>query len=699
MWQDIRILILEDDRELLRALFEVLEDAGFQARPAASSEEALQHALEEDFDVVVTDIRMAGVDGLEALAGMQKLLPEVRSLVITGFSSECDTIRALRLGVGEYLQKPFSLDDFTEAVRRLALQARELRTERTRERSMRRYLLWSLKNWAQQRPQASTAWLNQALQWCARLAQGLGFETGGVEALQVACLCEALASELPEEVEVLLPPGVRAILRSPEGLEREILAVAGALARSEELPPRCPPALRLIAAAEATISGEATSAPPLAGGAQQRRAALSLAWQWEQQGQYAAAHRAYSQLQSATGREGWLASLGLARLARTLNHPEPLTEHALKALEQARQLGPLSLAAASLEAGLLLAGSGRQIPTASKLLQDSQTLNESLGFEARASLARAGQAWLSGLPLPCESLQRLSGEELRSASWWLIPGLKADGSPAAVALLQRLLPQAERCSPPTLRILSLGTLEVYLGSERADEEAFRKNQKARLLLVFLACERGRFRSDEILAEIFWPQEGARGRKNLYSLRSILRKALAGAGEEADYVQRTSLGLCLNPDMPWSHDWEDLHDHLRSGSQAESQGDVSQALHHLRQAVQLYRGPFLESCYMDWALELRQNTELKVMEGLHQLARLTLQQARRDECREVCQRLLDLDPLHQQAYALWMQSLLEDERPQEVLRIFERARRTLSKELGCEPELALLELYQRARMKL
>jgi DNA-binding SARP family transcriptional activator len=66
---------------------------------------------------------------------------------------------------------------------------------------------------------------------------------------------------------------------------------------------------------------------------------------------------------------------------------------------------------------------------------------------------------------------------------------------------------------------------------------------------------------------------------------------------------------------------------------------------------------------------------------------------------VCQRLLDLDPLHQQAYALWMQSLLEDERPQEVLRIFERARRTLSKELGCEPELALLELYQRARMKL
>ena len=238
-----------------------------------------------------------------------------------------------------------------------------------------------------------------------------------------------------------------------------------------------------------------------------------------------------------------------------------------------------------------------------------------------------------------------------------------------------------------------------MGSERADEEAFRKNQKARLLLIFLACERGRFRSDDVLAEIFWPQEGARGRKNLYSLRSILRKALAVAGEEVDYVQRTPQGLCLHPDLPWSHDWEDLHEHLRSGSQAESRGEVSRALHHLRQAVQLYRGPFLESCYMDWAVDLRQNTEIKVVHGLHQLARLTLQHSGREECREVCQRMLELDPLHQQAYALWMQSLLEDERPQEVLRVFEKAQRTLRKELGCEPELTLLELYQKARLKL
>ena len=146
----------------------------------------------------------------------------------------------------------------------------------------------------------------------------------------------------------------------------------------------------------------------------------------------------------------------MSRLARVLNHPEPLAEHALKALEQARQLGPLSLAAASLEAGLLLAGSGRHASTASKLLQECENLNESLGFEARASLARAGKAWVNGHPIPCDSLQRLSGEELRWASWWLVPCLKADGSQAAQGLLQRLLPQSARSSPPVLRILSLG---------------------------------------------------------------------------------------------------------------------------------------------------------------------------------------------------------------------------------------------------
>ena len=696
MWSDIRVLILEDDRELLKALGEVLEDAGFRPVLAASSEAALQQALEEDFEVIVTDIRMAGMDGLEALASLQRLLPEIRSLVITGFSSENDTIRALRLGVGEYLQKPFSLDDFTEAVKRLATQARELQGARRRERSMRRFLLWSLQAWSSHpRSASSAAGVGEALQWCSHLAQSLGFEPGGIEALQVACLCEALASQLPEEVDHLLPPGVSAILRSPGGVEREVLEAARLLAQGKPLPSGCPEAIRWAAQTRLPEStGEVGAEAP----AQQRRAALSLAWQWEQTGQHREAHHAYTQLQTTSGRESWLASLGLARLARLFGHQDPQAQNALRAVEQARQLGPLSLATASLEAGILLVPCPSHGREARQLLEESLMLHESLGFSSRSSLARAALAWQKGEALPADELTRLPADELRSASWWLLPYLQSKPTEAAQSLVQRLAPRTQEPAHPPLRILSLGSMEVYLGPHRAGEEAFRKNQKARLLLVFLACERGRFRSDEVLSEMFWPEEGARGRKNLYSLRSILRKALGGDGE-LDYVQRTPQGLCLNPNPGWSHDWEDLHEHLRQAVQWEARGELNRCLHHLREAAQLYRGPFLESCYMDWAVEQRRYTEARMLEGLQLLARLTLEQAALAECREVCQRLLDIDPLHQAGCALWMKALLEEGRPEEALRLFERMQKALKRELQCEPEIALLELQQRARLRL
>ena len=114
MPDDVDILVLEDDVELLHTLSEVLTDLGHRVEATTDSQRALELSLEKDFQVVVTDIRMAGMDGLQALERVQELLPEVRSLVITGFSSEVDTLRALRLGVSEYLLKPFTIEQLSE---------------------------------------------------------------------------------------------------------------------------------------------------------------------------------------------------------------------------------------------------------------------------------------------------------------------------------------------------------------------------------------------------------------------------------------------------------------------------------------------------------------------------------------------------------------------------------------------------------
>lgn len=119
------ILIVEDDDFMRDALVETLEDEDYEAHGAASGPEALKLAAELTFDLVVTDVRMPGMDGLECLSRMRETIPELRAIVITGYAESDAPTRAVQLAASDYLYKPFNIGQLVEAVEKVLNQEQE----------------------------------------------------------------------------------------------------------------------------------------------------------------------------------------------------------------------------------------------------------------------------------------------------------------------------------------------------------------------------------------------------------------------------------------------------------------------------------------------------------------------------------------------------------------------------------------------
>lgn len=123
-----RILLVDDDVMLLQALPEAirLRMEGVEVDTAESAAVALQRLTETDYDAVVTDIKMPGIDGLGLLARIRDLRPDVPTLLITGHGEHDLTVRALRGGAYDFIQKPIERDYFVVSLQR-AIDARQLR--------------------------------------------------------------------------------------------------------------------------------------------------------------------------------------------------------------------------------------------------------------------------------------------------------------------------------------------------------------------------------------------------------------------------------------------------------------------------------------------------------------------------------------------------------------------------------------------
>lgn len=122
------ILIADDEREIRESLSAVLKDEGYTCLTVKDGSAAINAILENHIDLVITDIRMPGQNGLEVLAKTMEVSPSTMVVLITAFASVETAINALRLGATDYIQKPLDFDEVIFRVKRL-LEHASLATE------------------------------------------------------------------------------------------------------------------------------------------------------------------------------------------------------------------------------------------------------------------------------------------------------------------------------------------------------------------------------------------------------------------------------------------------------------------------------------------------------------------------------------------------------------------------------------------
>lgn len=105
-------VLLVDDEDLIRASLALdLAEAGYQVTAAAGGEEALARFAEVGFDLVITDLLMEGMGGLELLRRLREMAPEVGVIILTGYGALPSAIEAIRLGADDYLLKPYKFEE------------------------------------------------------------------------------------------------------------------------------------------------------------------------------------------------------------------------------------------------------------------------------------------------------------------------------------------------------------------------------------------------------------------------------------------------------------------------------------------------------------------------------------------------------------------------------------------------------------
>jgi DNA-binding NtrC family response regulator len=131
------LILIAEDEDLMRAIVtQLLEGAGYRVSAVSNAEEALERFAAEDVAVTLTDIRMAGMDGLTLLDRIKDIDGEALVIVMTAYSSVDSAVAALRKGAYDYVTKPFVNEDLLQSVKN-ALRQRELFTE---NRALRREL-------------------------------------------------------------------------------------------------------------------------------------------------------------------------------------------------------------------------------------------------------------------------------------------------------------------------------------------------------------------------------------------------------------------------------------------------------------------------------------------------------------------------------------------------------------------------------
>jgi len=119
------ILLLDDEPIVCKRLKPYLEKNGYEVETFTDSSKAMERIEERDFDIVITDLKMEGIDGMTFLTRVKEKSPSTQVIVITGFATMETAKQSFQKGVFDFVAKPFKLSEIHEIVRRAEKKLRQ----------------------------------------------------------------------------------------------------------------------------------------------------------------------------------------------------------------------------------------------------------------------------------------------------------------------------------------------------------------------------------------------------------------------------------------------------------------------------------------------------------------------------------------------------------------------------------------------
>lgn len=116
MSDNLKILLIDDEEEFVSTLAQRLEFRGYNAKAVHDGQAGIDTLLDDKFDMVILDLMMPGIDGLETLKQIKENLPDQKVILLTGHGSTKAGMEGMRLGAVDYLMKPIDIKDLIEKI-------------------------------------------------------------------------------------------------------------------------------------------------------------------------------------------------------------------------------------------------------------------------------------------------------------------------------------------------------------------------------------------------------------------------------------------------------------------------------------------------------------------------------------------------------------------------------------------------------
>ena len=113
---EAKVLLVDDEQDFLETLSNRLEMRGLKVSAVTSGEQAVSEAKTQDYDAIVVDLSMPGIDGLETLKRIKADNPNAEIIMLTGHGSIQSGVEAMKLGAGDFLQKPVELGELMDKI-------------------------------------------------------------------------------------------------------------------------------------------------------------------------------------------------------------------------------------------------------------------------------------------------------------------------------------------------------------------------------------------------------------------------------------------------------------------------------------------------------------------------------------------------------------------------------------------------------